>query len=61
MIMLSFVWIRRLRRSPRYLLAVLQWKMTVSANLRHSPQNFRKSCAEKWGSPGSQNPYCLSS
>ena len=31
-------------------------KMTVSANLRNSPQNFQKHCAEIYRNPGSRNP-----
>ena len=48
----SFARIRRLRKSPRYLLAILQGKITVSTNLRDSPQNFRNhradKCPESW-------------
>ena len=33
-ILRSFVRIRRLRKSPRYLLVIAQGEMTVSANLR---------------------------
>ena len=47
-------WIRRLRESPQDLLAHSAWKMTVSANLRDSPQNFQNNCAEKQLNPGSQ-------
>ena len=35
-----FARIRRLRKSPRYLLVILRWKVAVSANLRSSPQHF---------------------
>ena len=44
--------IRRLRKSPQYF---LQGNMTVSANLRDSPQNFHNHCAEKYQNPGSRN------
>ena len=42
----SFAWIRRLRKSPRYLLVVLHGNENDS--LRKSPQNFHKKCAEKY-------------
>ena len=45
-----FARIRRLRESLQYLLVILQGKMTVSANLRDSPQNFQKNCAEEFKS-----------
>ena len=32
----------RLHESPRYLLAILQWKTTVSANLRSSSTNITR-------------------
>ena len=37
----------------------LQGKMTVSANLRDSPQNFHKQCAEHCQQPGSQTSLLL--
>ena len=37
-----FARIRRLRKSPQYLLIILQGKMTASTNLGNSPQNFHK-------------------
>ena len=46
---------RRLRNSPQYFLAILQWKITVSANLRNSPQNIHTNCAVKIQSPGSRD------
>ena len=44
-------WIRRLRKSLRYLLAIWQRKMTVSANPRFSaklPQELRGKMSESW-------------
>ena len=38
---------RGLRKSLQYLLAVFQRKMTVSANLHNTPQNFHKNRAGK--------------
>ena len=43
--------IRRLRESPQYLLVILRGRGTVSANLRTSPQNFRKNYAEHTANP----------
>ena len=45
--------IRRLRRSPQYLLAILLGEVAVSADLRNSPQNFQSKSADKCQSPGS--------
>ena len=50
-----FARIRRLRKSPQYILVILQGEGTVSANLRNSPQNFHNSCTERYQSPGSRN------
>ena len=54
MFLLSFCAARGLRKSPQDLLAILQGKITVSANLRSSPQNFHEKCADKCQNPGSQ-------
>ena len=52
-----FARIRRLCQSPQYLLVILQWNMTVSANLRNSTQNFHNNCADKYHqNPGSRDP-----
>ena len=40
-----FARIRRLRKSPQYVLVILQWKMTVSAKL---PQNLRRRITKSW-------------
>ena len=45
--------IRRLRKSPQYLLVVLHRKMTVSATLC---KTSTKDCTERCRSPGSRNP-----
>ena len=44
-----------LRKSPQYLLVILQRKTTVSTNLRNPPQNFCRNRADKCQSPGSRN------
>ena len=36
----GFARIRRLRKSLQYFLVISQWKITVSANLHNSLQNF---------------------
>ena len=43
-----FARICRLRKSQQYLLVILRWKMTISANLRNSPQTFHKKSAETY-------------
>ena len=56
-----FARIRRLRKSLQYSLAILQGKLTVSANLRKSPRNFHKSRADRCQNPGprtSPGPRC---
>ena len=42
--------IRRLRKSPQYLLVILE-----NDSLRNSPQSFHNNCAEKCRNPGSQD------
>ena len=44
--------IRRLRKSPQYLFAILQGG---NVSLRKSPQNFQNNCADKCQNPGSPN------
>ena len=48
-------WIRHLRKPPRHLLAILQWKITVSTNLRDAPRfsaklphKLRRQMSESW-------------
>ena len=54
-----FAWIRRLRKSPQYLLVTFTVenydKIALSADLRNSPQNFHEQCAKRCKSPGSVN------
>ena len=60
----SFARIRRLRKSPQHLLAILQWK---NDSLRNSPQNFHKIVQTNIKNPGSRkfpisghSPVCSS-
>ena len=51
-----FAWIRCLHKSLQYLFGSFYiGKMTVSANLRNSPQNFHTNCAGTCQNPGSRN------
>ena len=51
-----FARIRRLRKSPQYLLAILHWNKSLSANLRNAPQNLHQKCADKYQTLAHETP-----
>ena len=59
-ILCSFVRIRRLRKSPQYLLVSVQGNVTVSTHLSNSSNSFHKCCADKYQNLAREIPYIRS-